>query len=152
MHKPDAENKSPHLSLKQSDVSCPGKPRFCCQTSCVLGCCVSEPFHICSHLALRRRHRLCVVRTPHTLRRQHNVELKLPYRLATRALVRWHLARELLERDEVDNKVVLDGKDGVGSEPWVVLRVDLGGHWLVLVVGDLRNDVSYVISVCYSVR
>lgn len=66
--------------------------------------------------------------------------------------MRWHLARELLERDEVDNKVVLDGKDGVGSEPWVVLRVDLGGHWLVLVVGDLRNDVSYVISVCYSVR
>ena len=40
---------------------------------------------------------------------------------------------------EVDNKVVLDGENSVGCEPWVVLGVDLSNDVLVVGVGDLRN-------------
>jgi len=39
---------------------------------------------------------------------------------------------------KVNNKVVLDGKDGVSCEPWVVLGVDLSDDVLVVWVGDLR--------------
>ena len=38
---------------------------------------------------------------------------------------------------EVDNEIVLDGEDGVGCEPWVVLRVDLGDNGVVVWVGHL---------------
>ena len=40
---------------------------------------------------------------------------------------------------KVDNEIVLDGKDGVGSEPGVVFGVDLGDDGLVVVVGDLQK-------------
>ena len=45
--------------------------------------------------------------------------------------------RVVLDGVEVDDEVVLDGEDGVGREPGVVLRVDLGDNGLVGVVGDL---------------
>lgn len=44
---------------------------------------------------------------------------------------------QLFDRVEVDDEVVLDGEDGVGGEPWVVLGVDLSDDGLVLVVCDL---------------
>lgn len=43
----------------------------------------------------------------------------------------------VLDGVEVDDKVVLDGEDGVGREPGVVLGVDLRNDGLVGVVGDL---------------
>ena len=37
----------------------------------------------------------------------------------------------------LDDEIVLDGEDGVGGEPGVVLGVDLGDDGLVVFVGDL---------------
>lgn len=42
-----------------------------------------------------------------------------------------------LERLEVDDEVVLNGEDGVGGQPGVVLGVELGSAALVLGVSDL---------------
>lgn len=44
----------------------------------------------------------------------------------------------VLDGVKVDNEVVLDGEDGVGREPGVVLGVDLGDDGLVVFVGDLE--------------
>lgn len=38
---------------------------------------------------------------------------------------------------EVDDEIVLDGEDGVGGEPGVILGVDLGNDGLVVWVGHL---------------
>lgn len=46
----------------------------------------------------------------------------------------------LLDGLEVDNEVVLDGEDGVGLDPGVVVGVELGGAALVVGVGD--HDVN----------
>ena len=71
-----------------------------------------------------------------TLGRQDDVELKLAGGSAAGTLV---LAggRVVLDGLEVDDEVVLDGEDGVGGEPGVVLGVDLGDDGLVILVGDL---------------
>ena len=53
-----------------------------------------------------------------------DVELKLSYGVRV-----WSLALVFLK---VDNEIVLDGKDGVGGQPWVVLGVDLSDDSLVL--------------------
>lgn len=56
------------------------------------------------------------------------------------AEVQLHLALGLLvalKRGEVDDEVVLDGKDGVGGEVGVVLWEDLGGAWEVAIGGNL---------------
>ena len=45
----------------------------------------------------------------------------------------------VLDGVEVDDEVVLDGEDGVGREPGVVLGVDLGDDGFVVFVGDLEN-------------
>jgi hypothetical protein len=45
--------------------------------------------------------------------------------------------RVVLDGVEVDHEIVLDGEDGVGCEPGVVLGVDLGDDGLVVFVGDL---------------
>jgi hypothetical protein len=41
---------------------------------------------------------------------------------------------------EVNYQIGLDGEDGVGDEVWVVVGVDLGCYWLVVVVGDLQGQ------------
>ena len=71
-----------------------------------------------------------------TLGRKDDVELELAGGSAAGALV---LAggRVVLDGLEVDHEVVLDGEDGVGREPGVVLGVDLGDDGLVVFVGDL---------------
>ena len=71
-----------------------------------------------------------------TLGRKDDVELELAGGSAAGALV---LAggRVVLDGLEVDHEVVLDGEDGVGGEPRVVLGVDLGDDGLVVFVGDL---------------
>jgi hypothetical protein len=71
-----------------------------------------------------------------TLGREDDVELELPGGSAAGTLV---LAggRVVLDGLEVDDEVVLDGEDGVGGEPGVVLGVDLGDDGLVVLVGDL---------------
>lgn len=74
----------------------------------------------------------------HTLGRQHNVQLQLLRRGATRALVLAHARWDALDGCEVDDEIVLNGEDGVGLEPWVVLGVDLGDDWLVVVMSDLE--------------
>ena len=43
---------------------------------------------------------------------------------------------------EVHDQVVLDGEDGVGSQPGVVPGVELGGAALEVGVGDLSTGVS----------
>jgi len=43
----------------------------------------------------------------------------------------------ILARKEVDYEIILDSKDGIGSEVWVVAREDLSCDWLVIVCGDL---------------
>jgi hypothetical protein len=76
-----------------------------------------------------------------TLGREHNVQLEFAGGCTAGALV---LAsrRVVLDGVEVDHEVVLDGKDGVGREPRVVLGVDLGDDGLVVFVSDLENHVS----------
>ena len=71
-----------------------------------------------------------------TLRRKDNVELQLASGSAAGTLV---LAggRVVLDGLEVDHEIVLDGEDGVGGEPGVVLGVDLGDDGLVVFVSDL---------------
>lgn len=71
-----------------------------------------------------------------TFGRKDDVELQLAGGSAARTLV---LAggRVVLDGLEVDDEVVLDGEDGVGGEPGVVLGVDLGDDGLVVLVGDL---------------
>jgi hypothetical protein len=71
-----------------------------------------------------------------TLRSENDVELELAGGGAAGTLV---LAggRVVLDGVEVDDKVVLDGEDGVGCEPGVVLGVDLSDDGLVVFVGDL---------------
>ena len=73
------------------------------------------------------------------LRREHDVQLKFASGSAARALV---LAsrRVVLDGIELDHEVVLDGEDGVGGEPGVVLGVDLGDDGLVVFVGDLLES------------
>jgi hypothetical protein len=70
------------------------------------------------------------------LRRKHNVELELAGGGATGALV---LAggRVVLDGVEVNHQVVPHGEDSVGSEPGIVLGVDLCDDGLVVLVGDL---------------
>ena len=76
-----------------------------------------------------------------TLGSKDNVELELAGGGTAGALV---LAggRVVLDGVEVDHEVVLDGEDGVGREPRVVLGVDLGDNGLVVLVGDLLVCVS----------
>ena len=71
-----------------------------------------------------------------TLGSKDNVELELAGGGTAGALV---LAggRVVLDGVEVDYEIVLDGEDGVGCEPGVVLGVDLGDDGLVVFVGDL---------------
>ena len=71
-----------------------------------------------------------------TLGGKDNVKLELAGGGASGALV---LAggRVVLDWVEVDYEIVLDGEDGVGCEPGVVLGVDLGDDGLVVFVGDL---------------
>jgi hypothetical protein len=49
--------------------------------------------------------------------------------------------RVVLDGVEVDDEIVLDGEDGVGCEPGVVLGVDLGDDGLVVFVGDLGIEL-----------
>lgn len=72
-----------------------------------------------------------------TLGGEDDVELELAGGRAAGALV---LAGRgvVLDGVEVDDEVVLDGEDGVGREPGVVLGVDLGDDGLVVFVGDLE--------------
>jgi hypothetical protein len=74
-----------------------------------------------------------------TLGSEDDVELELAGGGAAGALV---LAggRVVLDGVEVDDEVVLDGEDGVGCEPGVVLGVDLGDDGLVVFVGDLQSS------------
>lgn len=67
---------------------------------------------------------------------EHNVELELAGGRAAGALV-LASGRVVLDRVEVDHQVVPDGENGVGSEPRVVLGVDLCDDGLVVFVGDL---------------
>lgn len=69
--------------------------------------------------------------------RQHNVQSQLFCRRPARSLVLAHDLWHLFDGYEVDNKVVLDGEDGVGGQPRVVLGVDLGDDGLIIVVRDL---------------
>lgn len=52
--------------------------------------------------------------------------------------------RVVLDGVEVDDEVVLDGEDGVGCEPGVVLGVNLGNDGLVIFVGDLRISCQFL--------
>lgn len=67
---------------------------------------------------------------------EHDVKLELASRSTTGALV-LASGRVVLNGVEVDNEIVLDGEDGVGGEPRVVLGVNLGDDGLVVLVGDL---------------
>jgi hypothetical protein len=69
-----------------------------------------------------------------------DVELELAGSSAAGTLV---LAggRVVLDGVEVDYEIVLDGEDGVGCEPGVVLGVDLGDDGLVVFVGDLGIEL-----------
>jgi hypothetical protein len=48
-----------------------------------------------------------------------------------------HTRWKLLQRLEVDYKVVLDSEHGIGREPWVVLWIDLCYYGLVVGMRDL---------------
>lgn len=61
-----------------------------------------------------------------SLGRQHDVVLEIQLGLVV-----------ALEGLKVNDEVVLDGEDGVGGQPGVVLGVELGGAALVLGVSDL---------------
>jgi hypothetical protein len=94
---------------------------------------LSPPLILCSINLVLDRVR---VLDGQTLRCEDNVQLELTGGRAAGTLV---LAggRVVLDRLEVDHEVVLDGEDGVGSEPRVVFGVDLGDDGLVVFVGDL---------------
>lgn len=77
-------------------------------------------------------------------RRQHNIQFQLASRGTSWSLVRLHARGKLavIERSEVDHEIVLDGKDSVRLEPWVVFGVDLCDAGFVAVLGDHQVDVS----------
>ena len=45
-----------------------------------------------------------------------------------------HCVRKSCEGVEVDDEIVFDCEDGIGFEPGVVARIDLGDAWFVAVV------------------
>lgn len=49
----------------------------------------------------------------------------------------------IARRLEVEEEIVLNGEDGVGSDPGVVAGVELGGHGLEAFGGDHEMDVSW---------
>lgn len=69
--------------------------------------------------------------------RQHNVQSQLFRRRPARPLVLAHDLWHLVDGHEIDNEVVLDGEDGVGGQPWVILGVNLGDDGFVIVMRDL---------------
>lgn len=77
-------------------------------------------------------------------RREHDIQLQLPSRGASRSLMWLHARRKLalIKGRKVDDEIVLDGEDGVGLEPGVVFGVDLGDTGLVSVLGDPQVDVG----------
>ena len=93
--------------------------------------------------SLQSRLHLLRLRMPlHPLRRERNIQLELLRRLSSGALVLAHACGNALafgDGLEVDDQVVLDGEDGVGRQPRVVLGVDLRNDGFVAFVGDLSH-------------